>query len=423
MAGSLAALWRLRSVPDVRPIVRNLLGIAGLLLIAYALCSFDENTPFPGVYALAPVLGAMLIILFGGQGTIVGRFLSWGPMVLIGKISYSAYLWHQPLFAFARQAMIDRPGVFVMSALCMLSLVLAYLSWRFVETPFRTRRVTRKGIFSFTIAGILVCLLAGWIGVLRANSIRLTPLEQRMSAFQATSIPSSRVCFLDSSSQPPSEFHPECRAGEQESRKILLWGDSHAAALAAGFAPNGTRIIQYTANSCPPIYGDIFPGAKYCWKINQYVMKEIDRIKPQVVVLDGYWGRYMSKTGALLKTVELIRQHSPKTRVIVVGEAPLWQGSLPKYLAKRQIDLNREVVLPNALLDRTRQLDKQLQAKAGADVTFVSALDVLCNQNSCLAVAKATNGQYQPTAFDYGHLSQVGAEKVCRRILDGTAPQ
>ena len=423
LAGSFAALWRLRSPSNASRILRNLLSIGGLILIAYALYSFDENTPFPGVYALAPVLGAALIILFGEQGTLIGRFLSSRPMVLIGKISYSAYLLHQPLFAFARQAMVERPGPLAMIGLSLLSLILAYLSWRFVESPFRTRRVSRRGIFSITVAGILACLLAGKIAILRADSIQLTPLEERMSAFAATRIPSWHVCFLDSSSQPPSEFHPECRAGEKEPVKILVWGDSHAAALAAGFAPNGTRIIQYTADSCPPIYGDISPNAKYCWQINQYVMSDIGRVKPEIVVLDGYWGKYMSKTGGLLKTVELIHEHSSKTRIIVVGESPLWQVALPEYLAKLQIELTGEAMLPNALLDRTRRLDRVLEAKAGPDVTFVSALDVLCKQGSCLVVTKALNGQYQPTALDYGHLSQAAAEMVSKRILDVIAQQ
>jgi hypothetical protein len=420
LVGSLAALIQLRTGLGNTSKIHNVLSITGLLLIIYALWAFDETTPFPGVYALAPVLGAVLIILFGRQGTIVGKLLSWTPVVLIGKISYSAYLWHQPLFAFARQATIDTPSAFVMLGLSLLSLCLAYLSWRFVERPFRTRSVSRRVIFSVTIAGMALCFLTGWIVTRRAASIQLTPLEKRISQFEFSNYSLWRSCFLDSSLQSPGEFPPKCRDGESEPKKILVWGDSHAAALSTGFAPKNVRIIQYTANSCPPIYANDFPGVRYCWQINQFVLSEIERIKPDFVVLDGYWRSYRSKTDKLPLTVNLIRKRSPATRILVVGQAPLWQGNLPTILAKRKIDLTGETMLPNALFDTTRALDEKIKSELGANVEFVSAADALCNSGNCLAVAQTTYGQFQPTAYDYGHLTQAGAEKVVQKILDRT---
>jgi peptidoglycan/LPS O-acetylase OafA/YrhL len=419
LAGSLAALWRLRKGLENSYKLHNVLSIAGFLLIAYSLWAYSDDTPFPGRYALAPVLGSVLIVLFARQGTIVGKFLSWSPMVLIGKISYSAYLWHQPLFAFARQIAIDKPRTSVMVGLSLLSLCLAYLSWRFVESPFRARGVSRQKIFAFTGMGIALCFAAGWFATVRAAGMQLSPLEQRMSQFEGSEIPLRRSCFLDSSTQPPDQFQSKCRAGESEPTKIMVWGDSHAAALAAGFAPHGYQIIQYTANSCPPLYGDYFPGGRYCWQINQFVLSEIGRIKPDFLVLDGYWRSYRSKVDRLLPaTLNLIRQQSPATRIIVVGEAPLWQSNLPTILARRGIDLTGEARLPNALLDESMAEDAKLKSEIGPNVDFVSALDVLCSAGGCLVVGQTVNGQYQPMAYDYGHLSQAGAEKVAQKILE-----
>lgn len=346
--GAFAAFWRLRQGAGAsRRSVEEFVSIAGLALIAYSLLAYNQDTPFPGVYALAPVCGAALVILFGHQKTWVGRFLSLSPMALIGKISYSAYLWHQPTFAFARQAMIDPPGKAMMFGFSCLSLYLAYLSWRFVEAPFRSRGVSRRMIFIVSAAGIAIFCFAGWGVNAKARSIQLTPLELKMDAFAESRAPSWHTCFLDSSKQPPQAFQPECRAGEAATRKIMVWGDSHTAYLSAGFAPLGVSIIEYTANSCPPIYANVFPAQKYCWPINQYVLSEVERIKPDVVVLDGYWFRYTHRVQEISKTVDEIGRRSPSTHIIVVGSVPLWQGSLPLNLARRKIDLTHEVALPN----------------------------------------------------------------------------
>ncbi|MEX2468298.1 MAG: acyltransferase, partial [Pseudohongiellaceae bacterium] len=133
--GALCAFYSFGKAPrNSEPLA--LLGLAGILL---AIFFYSEATPFPSVYALAPVLGAALIILYGGQATVVGRLLSTPLPVAIGLISYSAYLWHQPLFAFARIRSPGDPGVSLMLALSGASLLLATLSWRYVEIPFRRR--------------------------------------------------------------------------------------------------------------------------------------------------------------------------------------------------------------------------------------------------------------------------------------------
>ncbi|SOS32322.1 acyltransferase [Pseudomonas syringae group genomosp. 3] len=140
-----------------------------MLLIGYAVVNFDGSTPFPGFNALVPVLGAALIIVFAHGKTWVGRALSSPAPVLIGMISYSAYLWHQPLFAFARQRSLNEPGLPLMLSLTLLSLMLAWLSWRYVEQPFR-----KQGAFNrqqiFTSAGVASALFIalGLTGYLNA---------------------------------------------------------------------------------------------------------------------------------------------------------------------------------------------------------------------------------------------------------------
>jgi peptidoglycan/LPS O-acetylase OafA/YrhL len=130
----------------------------GLLLILVACLYLTAEQPFPGRYALLPTLGALGVILFATPQTLTGRLLASRPLVGIGLVSYSAYLWHQPVFAFARLSdqtlPVSRltPGVFAL--LCLLSLALAYLSWRFVEQPFRNRKFLRRShIFLLSSGG------------------------------------------------------------------------------------------------------------------------------------------------------------------------------------------------------------------------------------------------------------------------------
>jgi len=164
--GSLLAIYLLRSrkAPPGKEIAE--VGSAlGLGLIAWACLMFEQSTPFPGRYALIPTLGAALVILFASPETYAGRLLRSRVAVGIGLISYSAYLWHQPIFAFARVTSPTPPTSSVFVALSLLTLGLGYLSWRFVEQPFRDRqRFGRRQIFLFSIAGVVLFMTSALPG-------------------------------------------------------------------------------------------------------------------------------------------------------------------------------------------------------------------------------------------------------------------
>lgn len=162
--GALIALYFAKqNRTDLSHSVNQSVSAAGLLLICIAIFVFEENTPFPGLYALVPTIGAALIILFATPTTLVGRVLSTRGFVGVGLISYSAYLWHQPLLAFTRHY---AGTLSPLLALAVVSLVfaLAYLSWKYVETPFRDKRVFSHGRFISVI--IITSLLLIGLGAL-----------------------------------------------------------------------------------------------------------------------------------------------------------------------------------------------------------------------------------------------------------------
>ena len=138
------------------------LSLIGFAMVIGSIFVFDRTTPFPSLYALLPTLGTGLIIVSATPATIINRTLSIAPIVGIGLISYSAYLWHQPIFVFARYNLSAEPSTVLLLIFSAASLLFAYISWRYVEKPFRDKRKTsRNFIFGFSAAGMLIFTLIG----------------------------------------------------------------------------------------------------------------------------------------------------------------------------------------------------------------------------------------------------------------------
>jgi len=141
----------------------NVLGIAGFAMIAYSIFQYTDSTKFPGISALAPVMGAALILFSGMEGkTWVGRFLSTAPLVFIGKISYSLYLWHWPLIIFVKYYMIRQLTPIEVGILLGVSILISALLWRFIETPFRSKSfISTRQIYAFGAIGMVLMFFAG----------------------------------------------------------------------------------------------------------------------------------------------------------------------------------------------------------------------------------------------------------------------
>jgi peptidoglycan/LPS O-acetylase OafA/YrhL len=161
LAGSIAAfVVQKRGVQS-----NNALSLLGLAAILFAIFVYDESTPFPSIYALVPVLGVVLLVLFADQHTFVARLLSTKLFVGIGLVSYSAYLWHQPLFAFASIRLVEEPSSLLMMSLSAASILLAIFTWRFVEQPFRNKALTSKRfVLLFSVIGASAFTILGFIG-------------------------------------------------------------------------------------------------------------------------------------------------------------------------------------------------------------------------------------------------------------------
>lgn len=261
-AGVLAALYRYHHPKDrLAPIWRELLGLTGLGLIVYTLVSFDEQMPFPSLWALLPIVGTVLVILFADGGTVSARILGWRLLVGIGLISYSSYLWHQPLFAFARIRLFEGVPESVYWLLIAATFLLSWLSWITVETPARKGwKGGRTRVLSAAAVSLAGLAVIGTLGLWGEGLPQRPHLADAMRFMEARYDTSP---FFDQCHDPES-FETTCTLGgkpaEQDAAErtdpILVWGDSHGVELAWQFAerlePYGIPVRQITFNGCQP---------------------------------------------------------------------------------------------------------------------------------------------------------------------------
>jgi peptidoglycan/LPS O-acetylase OafA/YrhL len=209
----LGTILSLKILPQISgALQRNVSTLFGAASILFAAISFSSSTPFPGFAALAPCLGAALIIAGGETGaSLVGRALSSKPVVFVGLISYSLYLWHWPIIVFQKigtllvSGVSDRVGGLVSFA---VSFVIATLSWRFVELPFRSGRFKLSGapLFNTALASsVAVAGLAVWMLVSHGLPNRFPPEAVRVASYLDYGTKEEfreGTCFL----LPPAKF-------------------------------------------------------------------------------------------------------------------------------------------------------------------------------------------------------------------------
>lgn len=232
----------------------NFLGIAGLALIFYSILRYDEYTPFPGLAALAPVLGTALLILYAIKGTLIYKLFTFKPLVSLGLISYSAYLWHQPIFVFSRSLFLEELNISLVLLLITLSLVLAYLSWRFVEAPFRDRtKFSTVKIWKLSLLSFCAFILIGYTLIYTAkkdSSAELIFGEKTLQLpkkYAGLEFQGKRCLSIYNDIDNPCEIK-----FSNEGTDFILIGDSHARVFSESIVERdeGT-LVDLTLGGCP----------------------------------------------------------------------------------------------------------------------------------------------------------------------------
>ncbi len=396
-------------VPAIRTRwIAQAMGAAGIAMIALPVMLYSEATVFPGAGALLPCLGAAALIHSGGAAaTWTSRLLSLGPMVRLGLVSYSLYLWHWPVLVLAR---IEAGGQLTAQAAAVavgVSLALAFLSWRYVEGPFRgkgtvgsRRRVFAGAALAMTAAiscGAAAHVSGGWPG--RFPDYARPEIAGKAHMNEGT-------CFLRSD-QLSSDYGgvERCTFG-RGATKVVVWGDSFAAHLVPGLqaaAAEAMEVVQITASACPPVIGFKPVSRPACAAFNDAAVAAIERTRPDVVVLSGRWELYPGQRLSLdLLQATLDRVGRTGAKVLVVGHAPTFDFDHPYDAVYRSGRATAAAngpsrsVLPLGLI-------------AGASV--IDPMAVLCAAREC-PLKDDAGWRY----FDGGHLSVAGSRLMATAL-------
>jgi peptidoglycan/LPS O-acetylase OafA/YrhL len=411
----------------------------GLLLIAGAVFWFDKQTPFPGLYALPPTLGAALIILFAGPQTTVGRLLASKPFVSVGLISYSAYLWHQPLLALGKYKMGSLPDQRILVMLAAASLALAWLSWKYVEAPFRSPKTfTRKQIFGFSLAGNALFIGLGvWGNLAEGYPSRFLRMDA-LYAHRGEPLQRLEECFLLTANASTLNVE-NCAQRKGRPGNILLLGDSHAASVYPGLAEyldqHHQALGMITASYCLPLLEHFPPNRSVtatprCEAINQKIMGLIKSHHFDLIVVSTYmseWGFKEDKganyPGYYQDFLAKIKTLNASTPVLMVGHLPVWTTSLPQLVLRESVDHAYSSLAdipdhsPLGVQKGLFTVDQQLKADLGAmGIPYVSLVDRLCPQGACQRFVPTEQGR-RLMSFDYGHLGLESSAYVAQQII------
>lgn len=414
-AGGIVALVVMYRPPAWRPALAKAIGWTGIVAILACAMFFTEGTPFPGYWAIVPVVATAMVILAGaGKLTVTSRLLSSRPMTSIGEISYSMYLVHWPLLVIPQAAVgFENPlPLWVTLPLGALSIPIAWLLFRYVEQPGRrwntlTSARPRRTLVLAAAASVTVVALAG-VGYAHAT---LRPLSTSQTApptvvdtlpSSTGYVPSNLVPSLRSASddQPivyedgchltfEEQLMKDCVYGPESAPRIVLFGDSHAAqwfpAVLAYAEENGYSVENQTKSSCPSVLAvTLVDGVRYrtCDEWRSQVLDRIRADPPAIVVLSNYGAGTLladstgvsgweAALGAMLEEIQ--------APTVVIADTPVFSATPSVCLSSHLDDVDPCVGDRRQLLAAPTRL-AEVAATRDNNARLVDLTDYLCGE-------------------------------------------
>ena len=408
---------------------RNLASGAGFLLIMVPAFLYSPDTSFPGLSALPPCLGAALIIyagetpLDGGSGrSLVAGLLSWTPVRFIGLISYSLYLWHWPIIVFqdAGGMLVKQtqwPERLIKLLVAVVAILVATLSWRYVEQPFRKGkwRPRRAQLFAGAAAATAAIAVMGVAMLVRDGfPQRLPPDARQMAKYLAVSDakPAGRLCFLLPENSFADYQADQCLAAQPGKPSILIAGDSHSAMLTPAFAAvyPDRSILQASASDCPPLVAPVAGRhrSENCTRLFDFLFNDyLLHHHVDTLVLVARWRE--SDIPGINATLAYTRAHGIRT--VIVGPSIEYDTPAARLLAVALWKGDVQDVAAHQLA-APRELDQELSGLAEMSwrVPYLSIFDDLCKPD-CPLYAEGS----APLVFDGNHLSPAGSLLLAKR--------
>jgi peptidoglycan/LPS O-acetylase OafA/YrhL len=416
----------------------NYLSWAGAAAIVAGLAFIDQDSVFPGWWALLPTVGAVLLMGAGASAFFNRMILANRVLVWFGLVSYPLYLWHWILLTFARiQNYDDQLPREMRWAIVLGSIALAWLTYRLVEKPLRFEPRGRTKAYALALAMVLV--FVGGSGI-SAFTPGLTPTQDNLVQQLAdvaglkdrlVEMYGERACFKYKLEQTVDYFVENgCTTVRNPARPtVFLIGDSFSASLGVGLRPlfeaRGINFLQVSTGWCEPTSNQK-KWAEVCMAINAMVQERIAAIKPDLVIFNANWIVASNRPyyrgddyfGALSAYLGNLRERGAR-EVIVVGQAPTWRKALPDLLV-RDFVLRGEPIparTTQGLVPESLAIDAEmalLQYPGG--VSYLSIAKVLCNEAGCLTATSA-DLESDLTAWDYGHLTPKTSSYVAEALF------
>ena len=411
------------------------LTLFGFAMIAWALMSLTPESVFPGVNALFPAVGAALIILGGIANPWTARLLGHSLPVFIGRISYAAYLWHWPIVVGIRY--IEGEMDLAQKALAFAAtLLLAALTYRFIETPFRRKTLPLgPALMRYALAPGLILLLAN-VGLRSTDGhgvFALSPgykerYERQLSGL-SPNFRAKYVCQRPLLSESDVR-NPDCITGaaSHDEPVVLLFGDSKAAQLAGLLGKvgehTGDAIRNVAHSACAPIVDEParFSAGKYiktCERSAAVVWSAVQGY--QKVVLSANWASYLKRADetfeqALIETIETLKNRGIEPALF--GEVPYFPGyDRECYVIKLKVgfvDCDERARAPRALIAEVNERIRTIADTTG--IVYFDVADLLCDDTTCSAQIGG-----DPIYYDAGHLSIDGSVRVGEMALQNEA--
>jgi hypothetical protein len=397
-------------------VISEILSGFGLALILVAVAVVDRNTPFPGHWALLPTIGAALIILWATPRTVVGRLLSSQFLVGLGLISYSAYLWHYPLFAFARHSSATSPKALFLVALSIYSLGLAFISWRFVEQPFRKKGLIdrRRVVLIFSICTLAVVAFGQIGNATNGFQFRFDSFEQAIGvrSGEALTYVTKRADQL--LRKPFDSADPR--------KRILIIGDSYGqdllnAIFETELVAQFQVSIYYISANCGNLHlpedftahlaeKDRVPCKAHGWYRNEELLPLIQQ--SDMIWLASSWMLWQAKL--LSQSVRNI-EHDFNKPVLVFGRKNFGTVNYRRILLEpvdSRLNISNE-------LEPTHVETNAFMRKNIKEGQFIDVSELFCGIDTLRCRLFTPDGHM--ISYDGGHLSVEGAKYLGKQLL------
>ncbi len=406
---------------------RNIIGMTGLSAIILPSFLYTTDTGFPGLAALPPCIGtALLIWLHQNNASYAQKLLSLKAIVFLGLISYSLYLWHWPAIVFTKYYFYEGASHNALALAVLFSFIAAILSWKFIERPFRnqqTIKLRNKAIY--TLLGILIITAAGsfLLHTTKGAPNRLSPNVLHLANAANDKNPKQAEC-----NRPSLEVIKKgrsCQTNKNQEPSFILWGDSHADAIAPLFyelsEKHKTNGYVLTYDGCPPILGvgqDKRNADFYCEDFNKEVFNFIKSSNIKTVILVSAWGNWLNnkKLHVILNNEGNIIQALRKTleqlddfNVHLMHSVPTYKFDPPKYLAqkfkKNKIIKDNKYAYAKTYEETKHSVEAALITNKSNNIGFIDPTDLLCQNGTQCQILSNNDILY----YNGGHLSTKGA--------------